>query len=338
MSDNTNEQKLSREIDEGLERDLRVALGLEDDSPQEETEDQSMEQEAQAEEQSQDSSPEEASQKTEEPSLPDSWEIDGEKVTPDQIREWRKGYLRMDDYTRKTQRLSEREREIRELEQRLQPLIQVERLLASNPHLYQTLQQSLQRALMGQAPYTTGTGAAPLTQRGVPQGPAAQQSSPAFQPLPMGFGVDPVLEQRLSKLEQIEAEQQLDRMLQEIRSKANAERQELGLPALSDEEWQQVSTQFMNEALASKNNDLHTVYRQSPIRDQWYREALLKAREAALQEQREQQRRQASAVMSGSPRGSTPTPSVSEPPKDFSEATRRAAAELRQLGLSLYSE
>lgn len=336
MSDNTNEQKLSREIDEGLERDLRVALGLEDDNPQEETEDQNMEQEAHAEEQSQDSSPEEASQETEEPSLPDSWEIDGEKVTIDQIREWRKGYLRMDDYTRKTQRLSEREREIRELEQRLQPLIQVERLLASNPHLYQALQQSLQRALMGQAPYTTG--AAPLAQRGVPQGPAAQQPSPAFQPLPMGFGVDPVLEQRLSKLEQIEAEQQLDRMLQEVRSKANAERQELGLPALSDEEWQQVSTQLMNEALASKNNDLHMVYRQSPLRDQWYREALLKAREAALQEQREQQRRQASAVMSGSPRGSTPTPSVSEPPKDFAEATRRAAAELRQLGLSLYSE
>lgn len=335
MSDNINEQNLSREIDEGLERDLRVALGLEDDNPQEETENQNTEQEAHAEEQSQDSSPEEASQEKEGPSLPDTWEIDGEKVTIDQIREWRKGYLRMDDYTRKTQRLSEREREIRALEQRLQPLLQVERLLAANPHLYQVLQQSLQRALMGQAPIT---GAAPLTQRGVPQGPAAQQPSPAFQPLPMGFGVDPVLEQRLSKLEQLEAEQQLDRMLQEVRSKANAERQELGLPALSDEEWQQVSTQLMNEALASRNNDLHTVYRQSPLRDQWYREALLKAREAALQEQREQQRRQAGVVMSGSPRGSAPTPSVSEPPKDFSEATRRAAAELRQLGLSLYSE
>jgi len=47
VSDNINEQKLSREIDEGLERDLRVALGLEDDNPQEETEDQNMEQEAQ---------------------------------------------------------------------------------------------------------------------------------------------------------------------------------------------------------------------------------------------------------------------------------------------------
>src|SRR5690606_38781921 len=200
----------------------------------------------------------------------------------------------------------------RPLQRLLQRLV-VERLLASNPHLYQTLQPSLQRALMVQAPSTTGTGAAPLTPRRVPQGPAAQEQSPSFQPLPMGFRVDPVLEQRLSKLEQIEAEQQLDRMLQEVRSRANAERQELGLPALSDEEWQQVSTQLMNEALASKNNDLPMVYRQSPLRDQWYREALLKAREAALQEQREQQRRQASAVMSGSPRGSTPTPSVSEP-------------------------
>src|SRR5690606_40292122 len=104
-----------------------------------------MEQEAHAEEQSQDSSPEEASQETEEPSLPDFWEIDGEKVTIDQIREWRKGYLRMDDYTRKTQRLSEREREIRELEQRLQPLLQVERLLAANPHLYQALSLSTDR-------------------------------------------------------------------------------------------------------------------------------------------------------------------------------------------------
>src|SRR5690606_11601550 len=158
---------------------------------------------------------------------------------------------------------------------------------AANPHLYQALQQSLQRALMGQAFYTTG--AAPLTQRGVPQGPAAQQSSPAPQPLPMAFGVAPVLDQRLSSREQLEAGQQPDRVLQEVRGNANAERQELGLAALSDEAWQQVSTQLMNQALASRNNDLHTVYRQCPLRDQWYREALRKAREAALQEQREQQ-------------------------------------------------
>jgi len=39
-------------------------------------------------------------------------EIDGEKLTPDQIKEWKAGYLRQQDYTKKTQELAEEKRKL----------------------------------------------------------------------------------------------------------------------------------------------------------------------------------------------------------------------------------
>ena len=114
----------------------------------------------------------------------------------------------------------------------------------------------------------------------------------------------------------------------------NNERQNLG-PALSEEEWSQVSTRLMSEALQYRVTDLHQAYRLSSLRDEWYREGLAKAREAALQEQAQKQKQQAGAVIGGSPRGvHTPAPQTPTP-KDFTESTRAAFQELRQSGKSL---
>jgi hypothetical protein len=41
---------------------------------------------------------------------PQTYEIDGEQYTAEELAEWRKGYLRQQDYTRKTQHLSERDK------------------------------------------------------------------------------------------------------------------------------------------------------------------------------------------------------------------------------------
>src|SRR5690606_12136465 len=233
--------------------------------------------------------------------------------------------------TRKTQQLAEQRKQIEQLQQRLQPLLAVEQYLAANPQAALALKQFLQSG-----------GVAPQPQAGtVAQGRAAIPPKPSTTmrpPQTTGFGViDPVLEQRLSKLEQLEAEQQLDRALQEVRSTMNNERQSLGLPALSEEEWGQVSNRLMSEALQHRVTDLHQAYRLSSLRDEWYREGLAKAREAALQEQAQKQRQQASAVIGGSPRGvHTPAPQTSTP-KDFTESTRAAFQELRQSGKSLFT-
>ena len=121
-------------------------------------------------------------------------EIGGEKVKLSQIQEWRKGYLRQDDYTRKTQQLAEQRKQIEQLQQRLQPLLAVEQYLAANPQAALALKQFLQSG-----------GVAPQPQAGaVAQGRATVPPKPSttMPPTDNRFGViDPVLGQRLSKLE-----------------------------------------------------------------------------------------------------------------------------------------
>ena len=118
-------------------------------------------------------------------------------------------------------------------------MLAVEQYLAANPQAALALKKVLQSG--GVAHLKAGT---------VAQGRAAIPSKSLVQrctsPQTTGFGViDPVLEQRLSKLEQFEAEQQLDHALQEVRSTMNNERQSLGLSALSEEEWEQVSNKSL---------------------------------------------------------------------------------------------
>lgn len=45
---------------------------------------------------------------------PQEFEIDGEKLTLDQLREFKKGYMRQSDYTKKTQRIAQEKEENRE--------------------------------------------------------------------------------------------------------------------------------------------------------------------------------------------------------------------------------
>jgi hypothetical protein len=45
------------------------------------------------------------------PTAPTDIEIDGEKYTPEQIREWKQGHLRQSDYTKKTQELAKQRAE-----------------------------------------------------------------------------------------------------------------------------------------------------------------------------------------------------------------------------------
>lgn len=327
---NREERAASVDIDKGLERDLQYALGLLDEDDLQTTTEEAFtpQDEAPPVDAAQSQGEDQPTQEAPEDHDPEI-EIGGEKVKLSQIQEWRKGYLRQDDYTRKTQQLAEQRKQIEQLQQRLQPLLAVEQYLAANPQAALALKQVLQSG-----------GVAPQPQAGaVARGRAVIPPKPSTTirpPQTTGFGViDPVLEQRLSKLEQFEAEQQLDRALQEVRSTMNNERQSLGLPALSEEEWGQVSNRLMSEALQHRVTDLHQAYRLSSLRDEWYREGLAKAREAALQEQAQKQRQQASAVIGGSPRG-VHTPSPQTPtPKDFTESTRAAFQELRQSGKSL---
>jgi hypothetical protein len=61
-------------------------------------------------------------------------DLDGEKVTLDQIKEYRKGYLRQSDYTRKTQEVAAQRKE-------LQQAKEVYEFIRSNPDLLKMMQE-----------------------------------------------------------------------------------------------------------------------------------------------------------------------------------------------------
>jgi hypothetical protein len=76
--------------------------------------------------------PVETTEPAAQPETPSEFEIDGEKYTIDQIKEWKQGNLRQSDYTKKTQALA------KEREQNKQAL-EVFNYLQSNPELLKTL-------------------------------------------------------------------------------------------------------------------------------------------------------------------------------------------------------
>lgn len=69
-----------------------------------------------------------------EPTTPDGIELDGEILTLDQIREYRKGHMRQADYTRKTQELARMRQEHAEA-------IELYEFLRNNPEIAQRLQE-----------------------------------------------------------------------------------------------------------------------------------------------------------------------------------------------------
>ena len=92
----------SIEMDKGLERDLQEALGLLDDE-EIETEEPLTDEDTPVDDEHE--APEEEDTPTEDdPEDHDpEYDVAGEKLKASQIQEWRKGYLRQGDYTRKTQ-------------------------------------------------------------------------------------------------------------------------------------------------------------------------------------------------------------------------------------------
>lgn len=63
------------------------------------------------------------------------FEIDGiGKVKPDDIKEWRQGYMRQSDYTRKTQEVARQRQETKEA-------LELYNFLKSNPHVAQQMQE-----------------------------------------------------------------------------------------------------------------------------------------------------------------------------------------------------
>src|SRR5690606_1086624 len=300
--------------DDGLERDLRAVLGLDDPQGQAPAQDGATDTTEQETTSQQAGESAQASAPASEPLI----DIGGEKVPLSQVLEWRKGYLRESDYTRKTQRLAERERELQQVMQQIQPLVHLQQLLQSNPAAARAFQQAYQAALSGQFQAS---------------GPAARPTAPpvgaqSVYPTPSAAALDPQIQQ----LRELAADLQLDRQLQELRRTIDEDRKAFGLSPLDDAAWQQAQEQVMREAVEQRIPDLRLAYRTSSLRDQLFREAL-----AAVQRQQQEQQRAAATKAAGQVlRGRhVPTAGIKPPqgvPKTLSEATQRAFAELQAMG------
>lgn len=249
--------------------------------------------------------PEEPDSIPEEPVI----DIGGEKVPLSKIQEWRSGYLRQDDYTRKTQTLAQQRKEIEQLEQQLKPFLQLDAYLRSNPQAAQRFAKALQSL----PPEAMGMGAAP------PQTFMSQQ-----------------MYQQLSETQRQLQELKLDRELEMLRHQVNQERREYGLSDLTDDEWQNVSNRIMQEAVDARVQDLNAAYRMSSVRSEWHRQAVELARQKALEDQRQRSKQVSNAVMRGSLSGGPLPESPENHAKTLQEATRRAFQELRASGISLY--
>lgn len=296
--------------DEGLERDMRAVLGLDD--PQDEAQDEPESKEQGTTDAKDGETPKDEG--SEDPLV----EIGGEKFRLSELQEWRKGYLRQSDYTRKTQRLAERERELQQAFQQVQPMLQLQQLLQSNPAAFRAFQTAYQQA-MTQAGGAMRSGA-PAASYGA-QTPFGAQVPGMAQPLP------PEIEQ----LRQVAVDYQLDRQLNELRRMIDEDRQQFGLDRLSDEDWERTQEQVMREAVDARIPDLRIAYRTSSLRDQLMQEALRRYQQQQETQKRQETGRQAGAVMRG--RGAPASGVKSESaPKTLAEATRQAFAKLQASG------
>lgn len=297
--------------DDGLERDMRAVLGLDD--PQDEAQDEPENDEQETTDAKDGETPKDEG--SEDPLI----EIGGDKFRLSEVQEWRKGYLRQSDYTRKTQRLAERERELQQAFQHVQPMLQLQQLLQSNPAAFRAFQTAYQQAL-AQAGGAERSGV-PAASYG-PQTPFGAQVPGMAQALP------PEIEQ----LRQVAVDYQLDRQLNELRRMIDEDRKQFGLDRLTDEDWERAQEQVMREALDARIPDLSIAYRTSSLRDQLMQEALRRYQQQQETQKRQETGRQAGAVMRG--RGAPASGGVKSgsSPKTLAEATRRAFAELQAAG------
>src|SRR3990167_6202070 len=66
-----------------------------------------------------------------------TFELDGERLTPEQIKEWKAGHMMQSDYTRKTQELSQQR-------DQLKPYVELADYLKANPTQAQDIYGYLQ--------------------------------------------------------------------------------------------------------------------------------------------------------------------------------------------------
>lgn len=296
------------EIDKGLEADLAEVLGLNDQEAEKDETTPEDDEKAQ-QDQEQEGEPEDASQDDEDEKAQESnvLEIDGEQVTLDQIRAWKKGHLMEQDYTRKTQEVARERRELEQLRAQLQPLMQLEQMLRANPVLQQQLANQVQQ----------------WRQQGL---------------VPASVGFDSPMVQQLTALEQQIADLQLERELAQLRATMSATRAEMGLKPLSKAEEEALEVQIMQQALDS-GHDLLTAFKASDARDSWLKQALASKSKASEAAQGQRKASQPTAkVLQGAPRGNGRAPSVSRPaPKTIDQATALAAKDLLASGMSLFT-
>ena len=309
MGDTKNRQEgnsLNVQVpDDGLERDLRAILDLQDDEDA-----PSQDEPSPAPKQGEGDTDQAAQQQQQPAPTPEpTVKIGDEEVPISQVKEWRMGYLRMQDYTRKTQELAREREQLQQQLQQIQPLLVLSQVLQTNPRAAVAFDQAYRQALYGMP-------AQPGAQTGVQAAQAPGQALPA---MPVQPFVPPQLLQAVEATQQRLAEIELDRNLAQLRQEVNSWRKSQGMSELSDAEWDQVSRRIMQEALDTEQTDLMKVWRASDLRAEW-----LNQRE----QQRLAQQQQAAAVAQATLRGTPPAPTAKPPqkkPANLKEAQRLAA-------------
>ena len=286
-------------LDDGLERDLRAILGVNDAGAEKPPEAPSQPTPASDSGQQQPGQAQQAQQAQPEPTV----KIGDEEVPLSQVREWRLGYLRMQDYTRKTQEVARQQQELERQRQELQPLLTLAQMLRTNPAAAAVFSQAWQAALQ-----QVGTG---------PVGAAGASGTPAGPVVSPPLAQD-VLLREFQETQQRLADIELDRELAQVQQEINAWRRSVGLPELQPAQWEEVSQRLMREALDSEQTDLRKVWRASDLRAEW-----LHQREQQLLAQRQQQSQLAGHTLRGSPPAQPAPPAPT--PRSFAEAAKLAA-------------
>lgn len=289
---------MAGEIDDGLERDLKLIQQLSETAPQPPGEPQQA-----AQGQAASPSEQAPSGSQGQPSPPRKIKIGDEEFDEAQVLEWRRGHLMFRDYTRKTQQLGEERRKLQAAWQELQPLIQARQILAQYPQLGVALQKAWAQALQD----------AGLSNVAMVPPFASVAQAPVYGAAPYA-APDPEKEYLVQAVGDI----QLDRELEALRNQANQDRARLGMPPLSEADWKAVHDAVLMAVYNGEEPDLATAYKRR-VYLSWVDQ---RAQQVAAQHQ------QASQVAGSTLRGSPPVqPQPIPVAKSFSEATRLAASD-----------
>lgn len=185
------------------------------------------------------------------PATSAEWDLDGEKITAEQVRGWKQGHMMQSDYTRKTQELAAKEHQYQD---ELRNYQEWQKWLRENPEAVDALAQAMQ-AKSGPRP------------QGNQQQPQSQNQQPNEAQRLRN------LEWRLMTYEQQEADRQLGNLLE--RAKKAAE--EKGLP-------------YDENRVLKAMSDHRTTDVKKAVQIAYYEELIAKERTAAVEEFKKKQR------------------------------------------------